>query len=152
VLMSPQNRGAGLGVDADLEGFHHGEQRLGAGCRRTGLSEKLQTEVPADRVKLLNGSHLASWASSFPAILTQPYFGRPLASLLGIVEWASDRVHRGVRFVPDQQRVDEATRLRDAVFSTENTDQWIHVFGEPGVGKSRMVLEAMPTCSQYWFE
>ncbi len=66
----------------------------------------------------------------------------PLSGVVSLAVWAPEEFER-VTFQPDQDRTRFIDALRGHVASWEQSPAEIHVFGDTGVGKSRLVYEAL---------
>ena len=88
----------------------------------------------ANEIDRLCRAHLAVLAQLLPGALH---------GLVGSSTWA--RTFADVPFQPDESRDTLTTILRDHATSTDAERPTIHVFGDTGVGKSRLVQHALST-------
>jgi hypothetical protein len=86
----------------------------------------------ADEIERLCYQHLAVLAQSGPV---------PIRGLVGLETWAP-REFELVEYQPDEARLATIELLREHVARASEPDE-IHVFGDTGVGKSRLVYESL---------
>jgi hypothetical protein len=87
----------------------------------------------ADQIEQLCYAHLG-------ALRQLPYI--PLSGVVSLDVWAPDDF-RSVAFQPDENRTCIIEALRSHVSSLDQTPAELHVYGDTGVGKSRLVYEAL---------
>ncbi len=103
-------------------------------------ADELSIERFADQFEVLNGDRLARWAEEFPAVASSP-----IIRGMGIIgqtfeEWSNSVVHR-TAWVPSPSRTSQIEALRNAIQSGDELG--IHVEGVSGLGKTRLVMEAL---------
>lgn len=105
-------------------------------------SDKLAECLKEQRIrhKIYNASHVAKWASKVPSVRLSPYF-QHLGELKNFDCWAGS-VRRELPFVPDKERESIIANLRDKLTNSSESLH-IRVEGHPGVGKTRLVHEAL---------
>lgn len=109
--------------------------------RRKWLSECLKERgLNLEQGKILFAPQIAQWASEHLAIAQLPYFRRPLGDLTRFDEWAKRRIHQ-VPFCEDTERHKIIATIRD-ILSGQNKLNHLRIEGRPGVGKTRLALEA----------
>lgn len=92
-------------------------------------------------VRLLAAAELARWASEHPSILLLSYFHRPVGMCVRLEQWEQFAFNQG-EFATDGARDTIITRIRS--FAVEKgSPVHLRVLGRPGVGKTRVVLEAL---------
>lgn len=100
----------------------------------------LITEDDASRIRVYDANKLARWASRFPALAVSRLAGGPGSAAIDFDTWAAGRTHDKT-WVSDDPRDGAMNAIRAQVASSGIIE--IRVQGEPGVGKTRMVLEAL---------
>ena len=100
----------------------------------------------ATRIRVYDGNRLARWASRFPSLAVSRLSGGPGSTAVDYETWADGRTHDKL-WVPDDERAAALQTIRSQVTSEGMVE--VRVQGEPGVGKTRLVLEAVraPTVS-----
>jgi len=97
--------------------------------------------LDVNHVSLLTSNHLADWTSEHPAILLLPYFRRPVGNCMRVEQWERNDLHQR-EFISDENRSRIIDKIRS--FSTKKTGPvHVRVVGRRGVGKTRLVMEAM---------
>jgi len=91
-------------------------------------------------LKLFDASQLAQWASDYPAILTA-HFNRLIGNGLNYTKWREEPSHRH-KFIQDEKRNIAIQTIRQFVETKEGVP-YFHIIGKRGVGKTRLVLEAL---------
>lgn len=110
--------------------------------REKVLREALQVQnFDPCRVTLLTADDLAKWASEHPPLLLLPYFHRPIGKCLRIEHWERQELHQG-EFVPDKSRSEILEEIRKFI-SRGGSPVHLRVEGRRGVGKTRLVMEAL---------
>ncbi|MGI8514630.1 MAG: hypothetical protein ACR2NT_05725 [Acidimicrobiia bacterium] len=105
--------------------------------------------LPADdasRIRVYDANRLARWASKFPSLAVSPLSGGPGSGAVDFDTWSDGRTHDKT-WVPDDRRAAAIDAIGSQVTSTGVVE--VRVQGESGVGKTRLVLEALrdPTIS-----
>lgn len=88
----------------------------------------------ADAIERLCWGHLGVLAQQSPI---------PLGGVVSLDVWAASQTFRAVAFQPDQARARFLEVLREHVRSEAASVAEVHVIGDTGVGKSRLVYEAL---------
>ncbi|GAV24844.1 hypothetical protein ciss_07770 [Carboxydothermus islandicus] len=103
-----------------------------------------EIEPNAPKAKILTASDLARWANCFPTIIS--YYFRPnlLSSCLHIEAWGNNITNLTPEyvFVPTWANVREKI-MQHVNFKNEIPDAVLPIFGEAGVGKTRLVYECL---------
>jgi hypothetical protein len=120
----------------------------GAGEGSTGIERRLRAlkaaaaraKIPSARVEVFSCEMLATWINEHPAVaaksLRMPQGFRSLGA------WANDQQHRDP-WVTSPKVDEKLAQLRGAIdFEAQQAILHQHVYGRPGIGKSRFVLEA----------
>jgi hypothetical protein len=108
--------------------------------RRKALGLGVISEDGVDRIRVYDANKLARWASAFPSLALSPLAGGPGPIALDFETWAAGRPHAN-SWVADQERRDAVLAIRDSVLSIGVVD--IRIQGDSGIGKTRLVLEAL---------
>ncbi len=118
------------------------EERISASLRAANLT------VKEGQVRFREADWIATWVNRHPSIaiwvreLTQPGTVRPFRSW---DHWAGSSEHQASPWVDD----DRLASLRASVLQRTALEQGvIHIRGLPGVGKSRLVLEALRSADE----
>jgi hypothetical protein len=93
-----------------------------------------------NRIRVYDGNRLAQWASEHPSLVISGLAGGPGNVAIDHVEWSNRLVHRGI-WTPDPKRATAIASLIATIKTVGVVD--IRVQGESGVGKTRLVLEAL---------
>jgi len=102
-------------------------------CKRRGIDP--------GRCKIVYGDQIARWISRFPAIAIRPELEKGYPAFATVEQW---RQHRNLRnpYKLNAEREEVIKQLRSFV-ATTSEDNIFRVEGQAGVGKTRMVLEAV---------
>jgi len=100
-----------------------------------------QKKFPISRCKILYGDQVARWASRYLAIPILPEFGKPLAGFITVNQWKQDPLFQNEYFA-DSGRKEIIDAVRSFV-SSPGEENTLRIEGPAGVGKSRLVLEAL---------
>lgn len=92
------------------------------------------------RIKVYEANSLARWTSLYPALAASRLVGGPGRGVSDFESWAGTEL-RSPSWVPDQARRDAILAIRDQLMAPDGLE--VRVQGESGVGKSRLVLEAL---------
>jgi hypothetical protein len=99
--------------------------------------------LPADdpqRIRVYDANKLARWASNFPSLAVSRLAGGPGSVAVDYEWWASGRTH-DKQWVGDDDRNAAIQAIRSQVSSVGAVD--VRVQGDSGIGKTRLVLEAL---------
>lgn len=100
----------------------------------------LGVKVVAGMIEVLAGDSLARWAEEFPAVASSPSI-RGMGTIgQTFGEW-SDSVSHTTTWVSSEAREKQIEDLREAIQSGDESG--VHVEGVSGLGKTRMVMEAL---------
>ena len=83
---------------------------------------------------------LARWISLYPSLAVSRDMRGPGSSAIDFATWADARIGR-LEWVPDEARQNVIEAIRSALSRPTSVD--LRVEGAPGIGKSRLVLEAL---------
>lgn len=93
-----------------------------------------------DRIRVYEANRLARWASRFPALAMSRVAGGPGSAAIDFERWESSRAHT-TEWVADGDRTSALAAIREQVESLGAVE--VRVQGESGIGKTRLVLEAL---------
>lgn len=103
-------------------------------------AEEVGLRIDRSRVRVYDANALARWISLYPSLAVSKVMGGPGFVAVDFSTWANTRL--GLRvWVPDKTRVMAIRGLRSALSSTGFIA--LRVQGVSGVGKSRLVMEAL---------
>ena len=102
--------------------------------------EELGLNIGGDWLSVRDANALARWISLYPSLAVSRVMGGPGSSATDFATWADSRLGR-MEWVPDEARQDAIRAIRSTLSRPANVD--LRVEGTPGVGKSRLVLEAL---------
>jgi hypothetical protein len=113
---------------------HTGEEK-----RRDILKEEASAAgLPIDRIDVIGCDRLTTWVNQIPSV-AMPLAGRP-GGFWNLDEWLASNDHQGPW--SGTTELDAAIlQCRDVLDFSSRNNVHIHVHGQPGVGKSRFVLE-----------
>jgi hypothetical protein len=94
----------------------------------------------SSRVRVINASALAAWASSFPSVLAYPPLRASIGPLITHQQWSEKERHRSPWY-PDAARTRIITAARAQLRDPATTSMRFE--GPGGVGKTRLVLEIL---------
>lgn len=104
------------------------------------VARELGVDITEGQIEVLNGDALARWAQEFPAIARSPIISGFGHVGLTFDEWANSVSHN-TTWIESDARTRQIEDLRHAI---ENGDEsGIHVEGVSGLGKTRLVMEAL---------
>lgn len=92
------------------------------------------------RIRVYDTNKIASWASKFPSLAVSQVSGGPGSVAIDFEAWSGKYPHQ-FHWSPDQTRRDSIESLRAAIRLESVVE--LRIQGEPGIGKTRMVLEAL---------
>ncbi len=113
--------------------------------RRKKVSDKaielgLLTADDRQRIRVYDANKLARWASRFPSLAVSGLAGGPGSDAVDYERWASGRTHdKG--WIADASRETAIRTIRQQLSSAGTVE--VRVQGDSGIGKSRLVLEAL---------
>jgi hypothetical protein len=100
--------------------------------------EANRAKLPTDKIGVLGAEALAAWCNERPTI------GRWLlqrGGMTSVDEWGSDPLH-GIPYRDSPSRKGQLQGLVDYLDPVKGPTSHVHLHGHPGVGKSRLALEA----------
>lgn len=100
-------------------------------------AEAKRQKLPDDRIEVFTSESLSSWLDQYPAISWALKGLQP--GYLALNDWATDVRHREGWF-PTPALTTSSSQLQQAL--NPGGQSHVHVWGRPGVGKTRFVLEA----------
>jgi hypothetical protein len=108
--------------------------------KRQLVADAKQAKVPTDKIEVLTSEQLTNWVNEHVAIAAA-LAGLP-SGFATLQAWARDPRHADP-WVPSPALGDQLAHVRATIaFDRPSTRQHLHVFGKPGIGKTRFVLEA----------
>jgi len=99
-----------------------------------GLKIKLEKKII-----IFNGSTISDWASNHPIVIR--FLGHPIGSLITHEEWSNNKLHQ-YPYRVDSIRDKITNEIRKQIESPHGPVVQ-RIIGRPGVGKTRLVLEAL---------
>jgi hypothetical protein len=93
-----------------------------------------------DRIRVYDANVLGRWASRFPSLAVSRLAGGPGSDAVDFETWAAGRTHT-LAWTTDAARDAAIAAIRSQVSSTGVVE--IRVQGDSGIGKTRLVLEAL---------
>ncbi len=93
-----------------------------------------------ERIRVYDANQLARWASRFPALAVSRLIGGPGSSAVDYGTWSDTRLHQRA-WVADDQREVAIRTIRQEIASGGTVE--VRVQGESGIGKTRLVMEAL---------
>ncbi len=112
--------------------------------RRKALEEEVSgkgVDLSKASIEVLTADGLASWAEEFPALTVHPVISSAGSAGLTLDEWTGSAVH-GTTWTSSVQRDQQLDAVRRFV-SDRAEGIGLHVDGFSGMGKSRLILEAL---------
>jgi hypothetical protein len=109
--------------------------------RKVELSKLFRARRLRPKFRLFNASALSMWASGHPSMALLPYFSRPGCELMRFEKWADQRAHI-IPFQLEPKREKVIAEIR-AVVKAESQLDALRIEGLAGVGKTRLVMEAI---------
>ncbi|MYC84646.1 MAG: hypothetical protein F4X18_03890 [Acidimicrobiia bacterium] len=103
-------------------------------------AEELGLDIGGDHLDVRDANALARWMSLYPSLAVSGVMGGPGSSAVDFATWADSRLGR-TKWVPDEGREEAIQTIRSALSQEVGLD--LRVGGASGVGKSRLVLEAL---------
>ena len=101
-------------------------------------------KIPTGRARIIFGSGLARWICRYPAVAARPDFGKHIPEFITVERWQSDNSQLSNPFRADDSRQETIKRIR-AFLQSQGGDAQLRLEGPPGVGKTRLALEAVKT-------
>jgi hypothetical protein len=95
-----------------------------------------------DRIRVLDANALARWASEFPSFAISRLLGGPGGGVIDFGTWSRSQRHQG-EWVGSDDRDQLISRIRDVLADPAQGE--VRIQGESGIGKTRLVMEAMRT-------
>lgn len=109
------------------------------------VADAKRAKLPTNRIEVLNSEALTTWINEHPAIASE-LRGMP-PEFTSLKAWANYRTYRDP-WVSSAALDAKIEQLQQAVaFDNPSPMVHLHVFGRPGIGKSRFVLEACRSAS-----
>jgi hypothetical protein len=102
------------------------------------VREASAANLPTDRIEVIGSEGLALWCSRNPAAAAR-WAGRP-EGLWTFDDWSGNEVHR-VPWQASDAVTEGIVRLRSELDFETGSVQHLHIYGPPGVGKTRFALE-----------
>lgn len=116
--------------------------------RRKIVDKAVELGLLADpesaRVLVYDANALARWVSLFPSLAVNPVMGGPGTAAVDFTRWSASRRHQ-LAWTPDDARTEMIAAMRSDIVAEGVVE--VRVQGEPGVGKTRLVLEALRVSS-----
>lgn len=103
-------------------------------------AEELGLGVGRDWLRVYDANSLARWTSLYPSLAISRVMGGPGSSAIDFSAWAQFRLGR-MEWISDELRQESIQTIRSALLEHASVD--LRVEGAPGVGKSRLVFEAL---------
>ena len=97
-----------------------------------------RVKLPIDKIDVIGSERLATWCNQHPAIAA--YLTGMPSGLCPFSEWARSPVHQVPYQASATARLEIEKRRKELDFKTGNIHH-LHIFGPPGVGKTRFALE-----------
>lgn len=91
-----------------------------------------------DLIDVLGASQLAEFIERYPGIVSL-VISDPIKEGWTLSEWQQD-AHMSTEFVPSEEQTNLIQHIRDGILGEK---KHIRILGEPGIGKTRLVLEAL---------
>lgn len=104
------------------------------------IDQGLLSRDDRDRIRVYDANLLGRWASRFPALAVSRLAGGPGHDAIDFDTWSAGRTHT-VEWTPDEARSAAVAAIREQVASDGVVE--IRVQGDSGIGKTRLVLEAL---------
>lgn len=119
------------------------DQKIAA--RQKKLADKavelrLIREDQRARIRVYDANQLARWASRFPSLAVSRLSGGPGSSAIDFDSWSGKGTYR-TRWTPDSSREAAASSIRVQIAAPGPVE--LRVQGPSGIGKTRLVLEAL---------
>ncbi|WP_141594028.1 hypothetical protein [Myxococcus sp. AB056] len=105
-------------------------------------SEAKRLRLPTDHIHVLTSESLSNWLDQHPAI-AGTFLG--LKGFWTLSNWKAD-IRHPAGWSPSESQQAAVAQLHDALGSSSETVH-IHIYGRPGVGKTRLALEACSSAS-----
>jgi hypothetical protein len=107
----------------------------------TELTRRVQEKYPAQRAYVVTIPDLLRMAQAYPSVVQRhngpPFIGMPLE------DWASYLQTEYYPYIADEVRTQHIVSIRRFARSDEEQNTHLHIVGDTGVGKSRLVYEAL---------
>lgn len=113
--------------------------------REKALREKaaeLGIDVSADpfRIRVVDANLLARWSSEFPSLAVSGFFNGPGGQVISFDEWTRSSAHTS-QWIDSAEKVAAIGTIHERLSNESNTR--IRVQGDSGLGKTRLVMEAL---------
>ena len=116
-----------------------------AGRKKQLVGDAKRAKLPTNRIEVLNSETLTTWINEHPAIASG-LRGMP-RGFASLKDWANHPTYRDP-WVSSAALDAKIEQVRQAVaFENPTPVVHLHVFGRPGIGKSRFVLQACQSAS-----
>jgi hypothetical protein len=99
--------------------------------------------IPQSRAKIIFGSSIARWVCRYPAVAARAEFRRNIPEFIPIEKWLNLPQFSNP-FRADEPRNETIRHVR-TFLDSESLEAALRLEGRPGVGKTRLVLEAVRT-------
>lgn len=102
-------------------------------------AEAKRKHIPTDRIRVLGSEHLASWLREHPTIAMQ--LRGQSNGFCQLSEWEREAQHKE-GWIPTDNILSKLSETQKGISSNPaNTIPHVHIYGRPGVGKTRFALE-----------
>lgn len=105
---------------------------------RIVTDEAMALGIPAEHIEVIGSERLATWCNQNPAVAAR-WAGRS-DGLWTLSDWATAQVHQVPWQAPDSV-MEEIARQRSFLEFNSGSVRHLHIYGSPGVGKTRFALE-----------
>lgn len=105
---------------------------------KTLTDEAVAAGIPIEHIDVIGSERLVVWCNQNPAVAAR-WAGRP-DGLWTLSDWANAEVHQVPWQAPDSKN-EEIARQRLVLEFETGSVQHLHIYGPPGVGKTRFALE-----------
>jgi len=100
-------------------------------------------KIPISRAKIIFGSALARWICRYPAVAARAEFGKNIPQFITVERWQKIPRYSNT-FRADDPRAETIGHIR-SFLQSEALETTLRLEGRPGVGKTRLALEAVRT-------
>lgn len=107
--------------------------------RETALIEIAKNKgLPTDKIRVIGSEELARWCSQFPAIIKR--LSKIPTNLLTFDEWSADP-YFSTKYYSNNEMKAALSAVCNRIASEDTNAFHTHIFGQPGVGKTRFAVE-----------
>jgi hypothetical protein len=107
----------------------------------TGLTNRIRARYPSQRAHVVTVPDLIRMAQAYPSVV-QRHKG-PAFMGLALEGWAPSLQTRDYPYIADDLRTRHIAAIREFALSADAAVTQLHIVGDTGVGKSRLVYEAL---------